>query len=239
MVSGALGMESLGKIAARLLGALVLCVGIWLVPMPAAAQELPPLEGYYVVENGQAVGPLPASEIEARVRDGRLSERSLVWRQGMNDWEEARFRPDLGPLIGSPRAAEADPAFNVRDFGTYLQGSWTSDPAQTDIPDMGQASVVNTIAFGANGTFRSLTKMSTVPGAPQPMSVNVEGTGTYTLSGANGETVTISFLGTSLTKIEGQPGNGFPDQLQFDATIKAMDQSTFIEDGSTYRKAAQ
>lgn len=231
-------MDSLGKFASRLPRALVLLFAIWLAPLPAAAQEAVPFDGYYVVENGQAVGPLPAAEMEARVRDGRITETSLVWKKGMQNWEAARMRPDLGALIGLP-TREAPPRLTVQDFGSYLAGTWTSDPAQTELPEVGAVDVVNTITFGTDGIFRSLTKMTTRPGAAQPMVLNVEGSGTYALSEETGGSVKIAFLGTSLTKVEGQPGAGFPDQLQFDTTIEVIDPNTFFEDGGTYRKVSQ
>lgn len=69
-------------------GALLLFLAICLSPLPAAAQE-PALDRLYVVENGQAVGPLPAAEVEARLADGRLRKETLLWRKGMTDWTMA------------------------------------------------------------------------------------------------------------------------------------------------------
>ncbi|QFT79623.1 hypothetical protein FIU89_03290 [Roseovarius sp. THAF27] len=232
-------MDSFGKFAARLPGALAFALALWLVASPLAAQEGPPFEGYYVVENGQAVGPLPASEMQARLRDGRVTDTSLVWKKGMQDWEAARFRPDLGAELGPPAERDPQPDQTVQDFGRYLAGTWTSEAAQAELPEVGQVDVVSTITFGTDGIFTLLTEMSSVAGAPQPMTVHVEGNGTFTLSGATTNTVTVSYLGTSLTKVEGQAGAGWPDQLQFDTTIKAIDQGTFFEDGSTYRKVSQ
>ena len=45
---------------------------------------------YFVVEEGERKGPLNLSVLETMHRDGSLSETTLMWRDGMADWQPAR-----------------------------------------------------------------------------------------------------------------------------------------------------
>jgi uncharacterized RDD family membrane protein YckC len=45
---------------------------------------------YFVVEQGQRKGPLDLSALETMRRDGRLSETTLIWKDGMTDWQPAK-----------------------------------------------------------------------------------------------------------------------------------------------------
>jgi uncharacterized RDD family membrane protein YckC len=46
--------------------------------------------GYYIVEQGQKKGPLNVSTLETMRTAGTLSDTTLVWRDGMTDWQPAR-----------------------------------------------------------------------------------------------------------------------------------------------------
>jgi opacity protein-like surface antigen len=52
-------------------------------PIPASALEK---AEWYVVIDGQQVGPLTASAVERRMDDGSVSPDTFVWREGMKDW---------------------------------------------------------------------------------------------------------------------------------------------------------
>jgi len=54
--------------------------------------------GYYVVEQGQKRGPLDFSTLQTMRQQGTLSESTLVWRDGMGDWQPAvSILPQLFP----------------------------------------------------------------------------------------------------------------------------------------------
>jgi uncharacterized RDD family membrane protein YckC len=48
-----------------------------------------PGTGYYVVERGQKKGPLTRSALETMRQDGALTQSTLLWIDGMADWEPA------------------------------------------------------------------------------------------------------------------------------------------------------
>lgn len=52
-------------------------------PIPSSAQET---AEWYVVVDGQQVGPLTASAVERRMAEGSVSDATLAWREGMEEW---------------------------------------------------------------------------------------------------------------------------------------------------------
>ncbi|MHA3705171.1 SPFH domain-containing protein [Jatrophihabitans sp. YIM 134969] len=64
-------------------------------PLPGAA--LP----FYLGVNGQQVGPVPPSDLAARVTSGELTQQTPVWKQGMAAWTPAGEVAELAPLFAS------------------------------------------------------------------------------------------------------------------------------------------
>jgi len=59
---------------------------------PPLPNQLPQ---YYIAHEGQQQGPFSLDAIEQMIRDGRITKKSLVWTQGMAQWENA------GTILGS------------------------------------------------------------------------------------------------------------------------------------------
>lgn len=69
-------------------------------------------DNWYYVENARRVGPVSGAEIARLLEGGRLSPRSLVWREGLEGWEQAGAHFDtLPPAPGTP-----PPVPGVRDI---------------------------------------------------------------------------------------------------------------------------
>jgi len=80
---------------------------------------------FYVDRTQQRRGPVDAAEVAAAVRAGDADDASLVWRDGMADWQPlAGFHEELG----LPVALLAGPATGAAD------GSATSPPSPTPAP---------------------------------------------------------------------------------------------------------
>ncbi len=59
--------------------------------------------GYYIVEQGQKKGPVSLSALQTMRQQGTLIESSLVWRDGMTDWQPAAsLLPQLFPAGQAP-----------------------------------------------------------------------------------------------------------------------------------------
>ena len=54
-----------------------------------------PATGWYVNENGTGQGPFTFSYLSARTRQGTLTPETLVWAEGMDEWQPARSIPNL------------------------------------------------------------------------------------------------------------------------------------------------
>lgn len=57
-----------------------------------------PTPTYYVAINGQAAGPCELLTLRQMVQSGQLTKQTLVWKQGMADWERAAVIQELNVL---------------------------------------------------------------------------------------------------------------------------------------------
>jgi membrane protease subunit (stomatin/prohibitin family) len=93
-----IGMATAGGLASAMGGA----VQQGAQQAPAAGSAPPPLPGseaYHVALDGKQSGPFPAAQLQALVRDGRLTRDSLVWSQGMAAWAKAGDVAGLAALF--------------------------------------------------------------------------------------------------------------------------------------------
>jgi membrane protease subunit (stomatin/prohibitin family) len=81
-------------------------VGPWgAYPAAQPAQAPPPLPGsgrrYHVVVAGNPAGPFPVEELRARAQAGQLERSTLVWSEGMAQWQAAADVEELKPLFAA------------------------------------------------------------------------------------------------------------------------------------------
>jgi len=74
--------------------------------MPGAA----PAVAFSVSVNGQAGGPYDMGALAQMAASGQLSSQSMVWRQGMADWQSAGSVPELAQLFASAVPPSQPPA---------------------------------------------------------------------------------------------------------------------------------
>jgi membrane protease subunit (stomatin/prohibitin family) len=55
----------------------------------SAPPPLPQQKSYHVAVGGQSKGPLPLNQLQALVDNGSMTRESLVWTDGMADWQKA------------------------------------------------------------------------------------------------------------------------------------------------------
>jgi predicted Zn finger-like uncharacterized protein len=76
----------------------------------AAAEPKPaPVEAqgtWYIVVEGEQVGPLAESDIAARLARGEITGETLVWKEGLADWMQLSAVPELAQA-SSPQATSA------------------------------------------------------------------------------------------------------------------------------------
>ncbi len=59
------------------------------------------MSDWHYVEDGATKGPVEEGDLKGRIETGQLPLSTLVWREGMADWQEARAVPELAPA-GQP-----------------------------------------------------------------------------------------------------------------------------------------
>ena len=74
------------------------------VPPQTQNQVVPPVPGsesFHVAVNGAATGPYSVAVLSTMVTNGQFTADSLVWKQGMANWEKASSVPALAGLFAS------------------------------------------------------------------------------------------------------------------------------------------
>jgi len=64
----------------------------------------PPVVQYNVAVNGQTTGPFNMDQLKQMVQSGQLTNKSMVWKNGMAGWVEAGTVQELAVLFapGAP-----------------------------------------------------------------------------------------------------------------------------------------
>ena len=60
-----------------------------------------PMVTFHVAVNGQATGPYDVNALKQMINAGTLNQNSLVWKQGMANWEQAGNVAELQSLLGT------------------------------------------------------------------------------------------------------------------------------------------
>lgn len=67
-----------------------------------ASQNVPPVipvKKYYVAKDGKPTGPYEISQLEQLIISGELIKETLIWTQGMSEWEKAIDNSDIKVLF--------------------------------------------------------------------------------------------------------------------------------------------
>ena len=71
----------------------------------AAAPAAPSAEGgWHLVVDGEQVGPLPESDIRARLERGEINGETYIWKEGFNDWLKLSTVPEFADVGGGASA---------------------------------------------------------------------------------------------------------------------------------------
>ncbi|QSH42104.1 SPFH domain-containing protein [Lentisphaerota bacterium ZTH] len=67
----------------------------------SAPPPLPKKTKYFVAVDGKQTGPFELPEVEVKIKSGEIARESLVWTEGMSNWEKAVSRMDLSGFFAS------------------------------------------------------------------------------------------------------------------------------------------
>jgi len=70
-------------------------------PTASAPPPLPQQKSFHVAINGESKGPLPVAQLQGLVNDGSMTRESLVWTDGMANWQKASEVDDLKKLFSA------------------------------------------------------------------------------------------------------------------------------------------
>lgn len=62
---------------------------------------LPQQSQYFIAVNGQQTGPFDMGVISQKIQSGEISRESLVWKQGMSNWDQAGNVGEISGLFGA------------------------------------------------------------------------------------------------------------------------------------------
>ena len=72
----------------------------------------PPAEEWYVAIDEVPVGPIRHTDLRMKYGQGAVTDDSLVWREGFEEWRPLRTLPDLHMLVreevSQPRGSFVD-----------------------------------------------------------------------------------------------------------------------------------
>lgn len=96
------GMAVGGAVGQNIAGTMnCMMSGINQAVQPPAVPSPIPTVSYHVAVNGQAAGPYDISTLAQMVSDGQLTADSLVWKNGMAQWEKAGTVDELKNLFSA------------------------------------------------------------------------------------------------------------------------------------------
>ncbi len=137
------------------------------VPPPLPAPK--PAAQYYYEDNGRPVGPVSLDDLMAKVREGKITRETLVWKIGTAEWVAAKDIRELVDIFGArPPPVPAEQQINRLVVGTWQSESTTS----------GVGVLVKTIVtYAADGTFQG-SRSWHVPGMRVQITQPISGTWT-------------------------------------------------------------
>lgn len=68
-------------------------------PQPGSPLELSVTDEWYVAINGVPVGPVRISELRRKAASGAVTEDSLCWQEGLEEWRPVRSIPELAAIV--------------------------------------------------------------------------------------------------------------------------------------------
>jgi predicted Zn finger-like uncharacterized protein len=66
---------------------------------PIDMSDLSPNDEWYVAINGVPVGPIRIAEIRRKAALGGVTEESLAWQEGLDEWRQVRSFPELAAIV--------------------------------------------------------------------------------------------------------------------------------------------
>ncbi|HZP20863.1 MAG TPA: DUF4339 domain-containing protein [Bauldia sp.] len=93
---------------------------------------------YYFENGGSVAGPISFSELTARLAAGTIRLDTVLWKEGMAAWMQARYLPEIAVLYDRrtdrPAVTPAEPPVEVLPVAPAPQPAVAPSPAPADTP---------------------------------------------------------------------------------------------------------
>lgn len=109
IVAGIAMGGALGKNLASMMDGMTGSVASASPQAPSTTPPPIPTSSYHVAVGGQATGPYELATLAQMAANGSLTSETLVWQQGMPNWEKAGTRSDLASFFAPPAKASDIP----------------------------------------------------------------------------------------------------------------------------------
>lgn len=190
----------------------------------------------FVVQNGQQAGPFDQAGLQNLIATGALTRETLVWQQGMANWEPAGTLPALQAMLQNAPAPTPvtppdipQPKFDPK---AYLAGTWYG--GELTVPDQGfgPGRLNGTTTYAADGTVSvyATIDFDTDTGLIRQ---TISGNGTYKAQMQGANTILITPTINLTSYVGDQPPATSVMNTPF--TAKVIDQNTTEDkDGNRY-----
>jgi hypothetical protein len=133
---------------------------------------------WFIGVDGQVVGPLAQEAVGARAQSGRINAQTLVWHDGLDDWQPLASFPELAAKAGDLDAAiELPPPSQPSARRVRMPRSWVPQKRSRSALPVTVAIVIGAFACGAVGFLWGrqergpLVRYVDEPAAPAPIKV--------------------------------------------------------------------
>lgn len=191
-------------------------------PPPPPVSPERQLQVYYSV-NGQVLGPFNKEELQARIAAGELNRQTLVWMEGMADWQAAATVQAVAPLLAT---APPPTQFNAEAFHS---GTWEYSGTVT-LPDGSRAQYSENMTYRPDGSVTGFGQLSANQGYGIFV-MNLSSTGTWK---AEAKTENSYILSLNITTTgSSQYGSPSVETINNSALLNVIDRNTVAaQDGS-------
>ncbi|MEM8775595.1 MAG: DUF4339 domain-containing protein [Pseudomonadota bacterium] len=164
-------------------------------PPPPPAQQL---KVFYSI-NGQVFGPFNKEQLIAKIAAREINRRTLVWMEGMTDWQAAATVAAVAPLL------TAVPPEQKFDAAGYVVGTWESK-APGHFPDGTQFQASFSVTYRPDG---SLTGFGQIVAQHQygQFVANISMKGTWQVETKTDNSFILKTNGTTTMTTANQPPN--------------------------------
>lgn len=203
-----------------------------LFALSASGQQPGETAGYHLGIDGEAVGPLTLDELGAFVADGRLTETTLAWADGMGDWAAAGTIDALAALLSGD---SAQPEALSREF---LIGRWRTTETYVS-PNWGAMDSDLTQILSADGTME-LSGVITYLDPPweevePPFITNIMIMGTWEVVDTDGQTLVVEQL-QNIVQTSPQYDGELASEDRASFRVSVLDDNSFHDGNTTWKR---